>query len=309
MEKILVNIDFKQDSAALLTKAARLALQHNARVELFCCCYNRSIKHGYLFDKAEEQKAEHAYVRQIESRLEALCQGLQVEGVEAEFDACWNRHTGEGVVRKVLRYQPDLLLHPVAPHSRIGHYLFAPVDWQIARKCPVPVLFVKNTPWPDHCRIVACIDPLHEGDQRALLDRELLSRSRGFVGDEFTELRVLHCYNTLPHEAIFDEHVVTDYEALQDRVEKTHLSTCNGILEEFGLSSDSYLVDIIKGEADLTISNYARHNQVDIVAMGAVARSVLDRWLVGSTMEYVVDHVDCDVLIVKHPDFVCPVAE
>ncbi len=309
MQKILLNIDFKQDTSILLAKAVRLAQQHSARVELFCCCYNRSIHHGYMFDKEEALKAEHAFVRQVESQLEQLWRELQQQGVDAGYDACWNRHIGEGVVRKVLRFQPDLVLHPVRPHSRIGHYLFAPVDWQIARKCPVPVLFVKNRPWAELCRIVACIDPLHEGDKRARLDRALLERSRGFIGEDCSELRVLHCYNTLPREAIFDERMVTDYEALQERVEKTHFSTCNSVLNEFGLSTESHQVDIIKGEADLTISNYAKHNHIDIVAMGAVARSVFDRLLVGSTMEYVVDHVDCDVLIVKHPDFICPVSE
>ena len=308
MEKILVNVDFKHDNSSLLEKAITLAKQTGAQVELFCCCFNRSIKHSYLFDQENENKAERAYVRQMEAQLETLCNQFLVQGIPCEFDACWDRHTAEGVVRKVLRFQPDIVLHAVQPHTRIGHYLFAPVDWQIARKCPVPVLFVKDRSWPERMRIVACIDPLHEGDRRAEQDKNLLNKTLA-LADGNHEMRVLHCYNTLPHDAIFDEHMVTDYEALQDKVERSHFKECNGILEEFGLSTSSDLVDIIKGESELTISNYAKHNNIDVVVMGAVARSVFDRLLVGSTMEYVVDHVDCDVLIVKHPDFVCPVSE
>jgi universal stress protein E len=66
---------------------------------------------------------------------------------------------------------------------------------------------------------------------------------------------------------------------------------------------------MLKGETDLTISNYAKHNEIDIITMGAVARSVIDRLLVGSTIEHVVDHVDCDVLLVKPEGFICPVPE
>ncbi len=306
MKKILVNIDFRHDSRSLLDKAATLAKQEGAHVELFCCCYNRAIKHGYIFDKEEEQKAEHAYVRQMEAKLEVLCKQLDSAGISCDFDAGWDRHTAEGVVRKVLRFQPDILLHATRPHTRVGHYLFAPVDWQIARKCPVPVLFVKEKDWPEHMRIVACIDPMHEGDKGAELDRDLLHSAKNLAAD-IHELRVLHCYNTLSHEAIFNEHLVTDYEALQAKVEMTHFSRCSQTLEEFGLSTQSEVVDIIKGEAESVISQYAGYNDIDIVVMGAVARGVLDRLLVGSTMEYVVDHVECDVLIVKHPDFVCPV--
>ncbi len=309
MDKILVNIDFKHDPSVAIAKAIHLAELNGAEIELFSSCYNRSIKHGYVFDQEEEQRAEHGYTRQIENKLEVLCQSIREKGIHASSDVCWNPNPVEGVVRKVLRFAPDLLIHPIKQHSRIGHYLFAPTDWQIARKCPVPVLFVKDRPWQAITRITACIDPLHVGDEQGMLDREILQRCQLFTTGGHSELRVLHCYNTLPHEAIFDEHVVTDYEALQVKVEKTHFERCNKLLCEFELSTDSSHVDILKGETDLTISNYAKHNAIDVVVMGAVARSVFDRLLVGSTMEYVVDHVDCDVLIVKRPDFVSPITE
>ncbi|WP_415890779.1 universal stress protein [Neptuniibacter sp. SY11_33] len=309
MDRLLVNIDFKHDNSSLIEKAVNLAEQHSAFLELFSCCYNRSLKHSHMFDAKQELKAEHAYVKQTEAKLEELCLNIEALGIKTGFDASWNRHTGEGIVRKVLRFQPDLVLHSIQPHTRLGHYLFAPVDWQLARKCPVPVLFVKQRPWGDHTRVVTCIDPLHKGDEKGALDRELIQRTREMMDDGYSELRILHCYNTLPQEVIFDEHVVTDYEALQERVERSHFSSCDELLQEYGLSIESDMVDIIKGEADLTISNYAKHNKIDVVVMGGVARTILDRLLVGSTTEHVVDHVDCDVLIVKHPDFVCPVPE
>jgi universal stress protein E len=309
METILVNLDLKHDPTMLLEKAAVMAKQYGASLELFCCCYNRSITHGHLFDKEQETKAEHAYMRQMEEKLEKLTFPLIAQGINVGFDVAWNRHRGEGVVRQVLRHQPDMLLHAIQPHNRLGHYLFASVDWQIARKCPVPVLFIKDRPWNELTRITACIDPLHEGDEHAKLDKEIMALSFKLAKDGLGELRVLHCYNTLPHEAIFDEHLITDYDALQVKVEQLHLRRCNLLLEEYGLNTDSYQVDMLKGETDLTISNYAKHNEIDIITMGAVARSVIDRLLVGSTIEHVVDHVDCDVLLVKPEGFICPVPE
>jgi len=309
MDKILVNLDLKQDSASLLEKAVIMAKQYDAALELFCCCYSRTFTQGALFDKDQQHKAEHAHLRQMEEKLEQLAQPLMAQGVKVGFDVAWNRHSGEGIVRQVLRHQPDLLMHGIQPHTRLGHYLFASVDWQIARKCPVPVLFVKNRPWNDITRVTACIDPLHEGDEHSHLDREILTQSFRLAQEGLDELRVLHCYNTLPHEAIFDEHLVTDYEALKEKVEQLHLTRCNELLEEYGLSTDSCEVDVIKGESDLVISNYAEHNEIDIIVMGVVARSVIDRLLVGSTIEHVVDHVDCDVLLVKPTGFICPIEE
>jgi universal stress protein E len=41
----------------------------------------------------------------------------------------------------------------------------------------------------------------------------------------------------------------------------------------------------------------------DIVVMGAVSRSDLQRVLIGSTAERVLEKMPCDVLVVRAPDF------
>jgi universal stress protein E len=43
--------------------------------------------------------------------------------------------------------------------------------------------------------------------------------------------------------------------------------------------------------------------QADVVAMGAISRSGLKRVFIGSTAEDVLEHLPCDALIVKSPDF------
>jgi universal stress protein E len=43
--------------------------------------------------------------------------------------------------------------------------------------------------------------------------------------------------------------------------------------------------------------------RADIVAMGAISRSGLQRVFIGSTAEDVLEHLPCDALIVKPPDF------
>jgi universal stress protein E len=44
--------------------------------------------------------------------------------------------------------------------------------------------------------------------------------------------------------------------------------------------------------------------RADVVVMGAISRSALERLFVGSTAEAVLDKLHCDVLIVKPAEFV-----
>ena len=55
------------------------------------------------------------------------------------------------------------------------------------------------------------------------------------------------------------------------------------------------------------IAAVAQRQRVDLLVMGAVSRSMLKRPIIGSTAESVIDHVDCDVLVVKPAGFKAPV--
>jgi len=51
------------------------------------------------------------------------------------------------------------------------------------------------------------------------------------------------------------------------------------------------------------LAEEAERVRADIVVMGAVSRSRLQRIFVGNTAERVLDHLPCDVLIVKPTEF------
>jgi universal stress protein E len=46
---------------------------------------------------------------------------------------------------------------------------------------------------------------------------------------------------------------------------------------------------------------FASKHDASIVVLGAISRSLLGRWLIGSTAERVLDHIESDVLIL-HPE-------
>ena len=121
IEKILVNVEEGVDHRFLMEKTLRLAEASGARVELFRCCYNTSLRNSYLFDKEGLIRAEHGFMKQAEKQLEVLADQLEAEGVDVDYDVCWERHHADSLVRKVLRYQPDISgasdrkAHPAGP--------------------------------------------------------------------------------------------------------------------------------------------------------------------------------------------------
>ena len=309
IRKILVNVEQGKDHNLLIEKVMRMAEGSGAKVELFRCCYNASLRNSYLFDKESLLRAEHGYIHKAEDDLELIASQLEAQGIEAATDVCWERHHAESIVRKVLRYQPDMVIHQVEQHSRLGHYIFDQSDWMLIRQCPVPLLLVKQKPWSDGGHIAAAVDPFHESDSPAALDKQILNWARRIVQTIEGDLKVLHSFNVLPHSAIFDEHLVTDFEGMQRKVRGEHVEALNLLLEPFGLSTHSTAVTLKETEAHRAMLEYVEEAHIDVLVIGAVARGILDRWLIGSTTERILDNLHADLLVVKPPGFVSSVSE
>ncbi|UTW13725.1 universal stress protein [Marinobacterium rhizophilum] len=298
ISKILVNVEEHHDSTQAIAKAVWLAERSGAAIELFCCCFNLSVRNGYLFDREAGLHAQHAYLRQVEDRLLNTASSLQNQGLTVGVDVAWDRHHCEGVLRKAQRYGPDLLIHQIGVHSRLGHYWMAHQDWQLLRDCTIPVLLVKAHQWGRVPRVAACVDPFHECDAPAELDRAILNHACLLARLADGRLHVVHSYHALPQAAIFDEHVVTDYAALQKKVARKHAEALEKMLDEHGYV-DAENVHQLEGETHLMLPAFAAQHRIDVMVMGSIARGFVDRMLLGSTIERIFDEMDCDVLAVK----------
>lgn len=309
IRKILVNVEQGRDCTLLLEKALRLAEGSGAKVELFRCCYNSSLRNSYLLDKESLIRAEHGYMHQAEAELEQLVEPFESLGIEVDLDVCWQRHHAEHIVRKVLRFEPDIILHQIEQHSRLGHYIFDQSDWLLIRECPAPLLLVKQKAWSDGGHVAAAVDPFHECDSPAIMDTTILEWARRMVQTLEGDLKVVHSFNVLPHSAIFDEHLVTDFEGMQRKVREEHVTALDNLLEPFGLSTASAAVSLKEKEAYQGLLEYVDEAHIDMLVVGAVARGLLDRILVGSTVERILDQLHSDLLVVKPPGFESSIKE
>jgi hypothetical protein len=59
----------------------------------------------------------------------------------------------------------------------------------------------------------------------------------------------------------------------------------------------------VPGNPPETLALIAKKHRAGVIVMGAVSRSALTRFFIGNTAERVIDDVQCDVLVVKSPDF------
>lgn len=306
IQRILVQLSPDNDNTPLLARTGRLAKAYGASVELFCSVYSSALHRDYLFDKESELHAEHGYVKGVEAWLENAALALQTYDLLVGIDVYWDRNCADGVLRKIQRYEPDLVIAAKHQSQKVADLIRTDLQRRLIRECPVPLLLTDDVSWVEPPVITASVDPFHPCQNPQALDQSVLATTQALCGALSVEMRVVHALHTLPHAALFEDQVVADYEALRHKVRLEHRETLERLVQPYGLEINDAHVRLIEGEAHKTLAEFIQRASVSVLVVGHVAKGKLERWLSGSTVERMLDEVSSDLLVVKPPGFENP---
>ena len=298
---ILVVVDPTKQAQPAVRRAVWLAERLDASVELFICDHDQYLA-GTRFGDSEELRA--ARRRMIDGHLKhlkTLAESVEARGVLLSVDAYWHHPLDEGIVAKALEAEPDLVVKDTHYHPAIERALFSNTDWNLIRNCPSDLLLVKPRAVGNRPCIVASVDPVHRHDKPADLDHRILTRAWSLCEAVEGQMHVFHAFDPAPALAAETALAVTPVAApvrdLTRELERRHRKAFQALLEDYPLSGRQ--THLRRGSPDKLLVAQAVQLQADMVVMGAVSRRGLERAFIGSTAEKVLDHLPCDLLIVK----------
>jgi universal stress protein E len=301
---ILVVIDPSADSQPALEKSARFARALGASLEILTCDYDQHLAGGRSLTAQTVQDARESLLEMHRRHLEALAAPLRAGGLEVRLHVTWEHPLDRCVLRKVGELEPLLVAKDTLYRDHVRRASFANTDWNLIRRCPVPLLLVKAHELAAIPRIVAAVDPLHAFDKPADLDHAILALATELTVALQGRLEVFHAYDTAPAIAAAVggiTPIAAPVRELAEATEATHRAALSRLLEGYSIASDAvHLRQGVAAEQLLTIS---RAIPADVVVMGAVSRSSIKRVLIGNTAERVLDRLPCDLLIVKPAGF------
>lgn len=290
---ILVIIDPTATQQPALVRARELARAFGAALELFVC---------YTDPKQKLQLDAPT--------LEGMVRELQRAGIECSADIANERALHTGIVRKVLRCPPSLVVKDTQPHTLLRRSWLANTDWQLIRLCPAPLLFVRPGPWGTAPKIAAAVDVAPPGEKPAELDHGLLSAAETFALATAGQVHAVHAYLPVSELAahatvravslaakVSPAQVIDDKEAMV-RYDFAALLATHRVPRE-----RRHLIAATPANA---LAGFVRQNDIDVLVMGAYSRGWVYNVFVGSTTERILDLLPCDVLVIKPASFVCP---
>lgn len=302
---ILVIVDPTVQTQPAVERAAWLAKCADVPLELFICDYDQYLAGKRSFDAKSLEKARESLIENHEQRLRKLAEALGAENLTVMVDAVWDRPLHEAIVRKVLRSNPGLVVKDTHYHSTIERSLFSNTDWDLIRDCPAPLLLVKPHEVGKDVSVIAAVDPVHERDKPADLDRRIVDIAVELADKTGARLDLFHAFDPSPAYAVSADSMAFPISApmseMMQALKQSHEEAMETLVERYELDDGS--VHILEGDIREQLLGLAEKLATDVVVIGAVSRGALKRFFLGSTAERLLDRIPCDLLIVKPGDF------
>jgi universal stress protein E len=304
IKQILSVIDPTAESQPALEKSAWLAEKTGANLELFICYYNEYLSGDRLFDSPSLEKAREEILSGQEQHLAKLAEPLQKRGIDVTTTAVWDHPLYEGIVRHAAATGADIVFKDTHHHSAMTRALLTNTDWNLIRACAAPLWLVKPRPLAKKPVFIASIDPLNEHDKPAALDDEILLRAKALAEAGDGEVRAFHSYDPRIAVATATANayipVSLPFDEIEKQMREQHEQRFNEVTTFHEIDPDK--AHLVSGLTHEELPALAEEVNADVVVMGAVSRNRWKRLFIGATAERTLEHLPCDLLIVK-PDW------
>ena len=309
ISRIMCVIDPTTGDQPAMSRAAWLAKSIGAELDLFICYYNEYLSGDRLFDSPSLEKARREVIGSHEKYLEKLAEPLRSSGLIVHTAAIWDHPLYEGIVRHADAVGAHMVFKDTHHHSALTRALLTNTDWNLIRTCPAPLWLVKPHEIADNPIFVAAIDPLNQHDKPAALDDEILVLSKMLAESSGGELHAFHSYDPRIAVATATANayipVSLPFDEIEKQMHEQHEKRFTEVTEFHGL--DDNHAHLVAGLTHEELPEMAEKMNVDVIVMGAVARNHWKRLFIGATAERTLEHVPCDLLIIKPDWFQTPV--
>jgi len=309
VKRILSVVDPTAETQPALHRAAWLAKSTGAELEMLVCYYNEYLSGDRLFDSPSLEKARLEVIANEEQQLEALAEPVRKSGIVVKTKALWDHPLYEGTVRYAIDCGADIVFKDTHHHSAVTRAIFSNTDWNLIRTCPAPLWLVQPQDIANDPAFVAAIDPMNEHDKPAALDDEILQLSKMLSEQVGGSVHAFHSYDPRIAVATATANayipVSLPFDEIELQMHEDHKKRFDEITQFHGI--DDAHAHLKSGLTHEELPALAKQVDAGVVVMGAVARNRWKRLFIGATAERTLEHLPCDLLIVKPDWFQTPV--
>ncbi|NMM41775.1 universal stress protein UspE [Pseudoalteromonas arctica] len=304
IKQILAIIDPTAESQHGLSRSIELAKKSGASITAFMSIYDFSYEMTTMLSGDEREAMRNAVVKDRQLWLDEILQ--LYPDVEIKSQVVWHNRTYEAIINTVIDQQFDLVVKGTHQHDTLKSVIFTPTDWHLIRKCPAPVLLVKEHAWPSQGNILAAVNAVSENQQHLDLNHCIIQDAQFLCELANASLSIVNAYPATPVNIAIE---IPEFNPsiYNESVKKHHIESTHELAVSHKIAQQNCVIE--EGLPEDVIPDVAKRLNSELVVIGTVGRTGLSAALVGNTAEHVIDSLDCDVLALKPDGYVSPLAK
>ena len=306
-QNILVVIDPTTNEQKALKRAIDLAVSINTsggkvNVSAFLSIFDFSYEMTTILSSDERDVMRQSVINDKQLWLDDLISDLNPT-IEINSQVVWHNRPFEAIVERVIQENYDLVIKGTHQHDKLKSVVFTPTDWHILRKCPCPVLLVKEHKWPSNGNILAAVNISSDEAEHHSLNIKIIKEAKQLA--HLIQGNV-HLVNSFPGTPVNIAIEIPEFNSTEynDIMRKHHEQAMMAHANKFDISVANTHVE--EGLPETVIAQVAIKIDAELVILGTVGRTGISAALIGNTAEHVIDQLNCDVLALKPDGYVSP---
>ena len=305
LNKILVVINPSDEAQHAMSRAVVLAKATGAKITAFLPIYDFSYEMTTMLSISERDAMRKAVVEDRKLWIQDIVDTQFASEADITVKVLWHNRPFEAVIQTVLENQYDLVVKGTHQHGTLKSIIFTPTDWHLIRKCPCPVLLVKNVDWADNGKILAAVHTGSDHDHHKALNEKIISQSRALANYISADVHIVNSYPGTPVNIAIEipEFDPNEYNSV---VKAHHQKSVAALASQFAISSEN--VHISEGLPEDVIPKVSEKIDAELLVIGTIGRTGFSAAIIGNTAEHVLDRINCDVLAIKPDGYVSPLS-
>ncbi len=295
---VLVVLDKPKHPQVALAEARRIqAAVPSAQLRLVSFVWHAIAEQKEVYDAHQRRALKREILRTREAWLRNLVRDQGLLAAPVSIEAVWTA----GIAAWVAEHsgEADLVLKSV---HRSNALLHTPLDWELIRTCPKPLLLVGG---PEGRRrrkatrgandVIATVDLRHRDRKHQTLNLKVLDAAA-----RFADLRggKLHCVAVVEFSEVLSDLEMIDPRKVRRQAVEASAEYLAAMLEPYQIPNSR--VHRPAGKVGHMVAATARKTGAGLVVVGSAARRGLGARVLGNSAEKILDRSPADVLVV-HP--------
>ncbi len=303
--KILVVADVNNESQPALARAVQLSRKSacKSHITFFLSIYDFSYEMTSMLSSDERNAMRKGVIHQREAWMKEVAEPYINDSIDFDVKVVWHNRPYEAIISEVFEGSHDVLLKATRKHDVLESVIFTPTDWHLLRKCPCPVLLVKNHDWPENGNILASVHVGSENPTHQELNDAMVDQLKSLCIRLDAKPYLINCYPVTPAN-ITIELPEFDPATYTDAVRSHHLKTMKALRQKHEIAEEQTRVE--QGLPEDVVPQLAKELDAGLVILGTTGRTGLSAVFIGNTAEHVIDKINCDVLALKPIGYISP---